>query len=80
METCSFVPRPTATLKEAPADVPPSVEDERHEAGEQDEEPTDEAAECGQEAAQGAEEAAAGHEGRQPADAPPPGDVQEETR
>lgn len=69
-----------ASVEEASADVPPPVEDERCEAGEQTEEPSTEAAERRQEAAQRAEEAETGGEGRRHQDAPPTGDVQEETR
>lgn len=74
-----IVPPPKASLKETPPDISAPVEDERCEAGEQDEEPGNEAAERRQEAAQRAEEAAAGGEGRVHPDAPPLGDVQEET-
>lgn len=41
----------SAAIKEAPADFPPPVKDERREAGEQTEEPSAEAAERCQEAA-----------------------------
>lgn len=71
---------PAATFQEAQADLPPPVENERREAGEQTEESADEATELCQEAAQRAEEAEAGDEGDCFECAPPPGDVQEETR
>lgn len=71
---------PAASVKEAQTDIPSPVEDERREAGEQTEEPSAEAAERRQEAAQRAEEAETGGEGRRHQDAPPPGDLQEETR
>lgn len=71
---------PAVSVQEAPALVPPPAEDKWPEAGEQAEEPSAEAGKCGQEAPQGAEEASPGSGGRHPEDAPPIGDIQEETR
>lgn len=71
---------PAAPFQEAQADFSPPVENKRREAGEQTEEPSDEATEHCQKTAQRAKEAETGNEGYRFECAPPPGDVQEETR